>query len=650
MLCNIKERIINLLCKLINMIKAIISFSIDVVIHPIENISFIFVFILYFILCETSVYKLSGKQMFLFSAGMVTILTFIVTFLQSVTVEANNKAEFYFGYNLKRDLYDNFWIESLYNIHIKLFLWIMFIIPCLRIVTNYNYEYKIFNNLNEFLKKYENNLYYIWISIAALVCVYCAAILIESINFAKNRFLSSNNYDSLNFTAKNKIESKVKKEYIRYFKSILNDNTVPLFINFHKKIDEYELMDYLFNKAKEVTDTQDDIIKYLEIAFKGESYYIYRIYNKIDKLIKKISKTNNSNRKNSRILLLKKYLEKVKCYYVKKWNSILQSLYYEYSFTGVCRAIKIDLLKLNELEGKFINKGVAKEIYNEIFNNCGSLNKMSCVNSEEFSNRCISNIIDVLIEMCKNSAMYEELDFNNDIYIILKNLNKYTNLEKYISRVFDCIFDYSFNCENNSGNFIKNFRNKLKATYCEPFIIDEAEKCSYNKVISIYSISDFQLKWLLSLLNNKDVIVVLIFSLAIAERSDKSYMSNSVYRIWKDRTNKLIYQNTIYEFNNDGYIDELIDKIVKSNVSHFIYPSFVKWLWKSLFDNFDSSKYQQFKELRDKGIRNNFGLCTYMIFRSLLLDKTSAYNRFLFTENENNEIQKELLHFKGFLL
>ena len=643
MLCNIKE-------KLVNMLKEIISFTVDVVIHPIENISVFFTFASCIILSKTNIYKLSGKQMFLFSAGMVTILTFIVTFLQSVTVEANNKAEFYFGYNLKRDLYDNFWIESLYNIHIKLFLWIMFIIPCLRIVTNYNYEYKIFNNLNEFLKKYENNLYYIWISIAALVCVYCAAILIESINFAKNRFLSSNNYDSLNFTAKNKIESKVKKEYIRYFKSILNDNTVPLFSNFHKKIDEYELMEYLFNKAKEVTDTQADFIKYLDIAFKGESYYIYRIYNKIDKLIKKISKTNNSNRKNLRKLLLKKYLEKVKLYYVKKWSSILQSLYYEYSFTGVCGAINRDLLKLNELEDKFINKGDAKEIYNEIFNNCGSLNKMSCVNSEEFSNGCISNIIDVLMEMCKNSAMYEELDFNNDIYMILKNLNKYTNLEKYISRVFDCIFDYSFNCENNSGNFIKNFRNKLKATYCEPFIIDEAEKCSYNKVMSIYNISDFQLRWLLSLLNNNDVIAVLIFSLAIAERSDKGYMAVSTYRIWKDRTNKLIYQNSIYELNNDGYIDELIDKIEKSHVSHFIYPSFVKWLWESLFDNFDSSKYQQFKELRDKGIRNNFNLCSYMIFRSLLLDKTSAYNRFLFTENENNEIQKELLHFKGFLL
>ena len=33
------------------------------------------------------------------------------------------------------------------------------------------------------------------------------------------------------------------------------------------------------------------------------------------------------------------------------------------------------------------------------------------------------------------------------------------------------------------------------------------------------NISDFQLRWLLSLLNNNDVVVALIFGLAYAERS-----------------------------------------------------------------------------------------------------------------------------------
>lgn len=88
--------------------------------------------------------------MFLFSAGMVTILTFIVTYFQSVTVESSNKENFYWGYNLKRNLYDNFWIKRLYDMNIKLYLWLILIIPCLRIATNYNYVWNVLNNINHF--------------------------------------------------------------------------------------------------------------------------------------------------------------------------------------------------------------------------------------------------------------------------------------------------------------------------------------------------------------------------------------------------------------------------------------------------------------------------------------------------------------------
>lgn len=300
--------------------------------------------------------------MFLFSAGMVTILTFIVTFLQSVTVEYSNKGNFYFGYNLKTNLHDNFWIKKLYEMNIKLFLWIIFIIPGLRIATNYSYEFKILNDISDFLKKNENNLYCIWVCFIIVVCIYCAAVLIEAINFTENKF-------------------------------------------------------------------------------------------------------------------------------------------------------------------------------------------------------------------------------------------------------------------------IKN----------------EAEKCSYNKIMRGDNISDFQLRWLLSLLNDDDVIVAIIFCLAYAERSGKDYMSINTYRIWKDRTRELIYKNVLCKLNNDSYVDELIKKIQKSQVSHFIYPEFVKWLCKSFFVDFDSLMYQQFKDLGDKRIKNNFSLRSYMILRSLLLDEMEVYNSLSFTESENEEIQKELI-------
>lgn len=637
--------IFNIIQKFENLINNLI----DIVAHPIKNISYISVFVLYFILYPINIYKLSGKEMFLFSAGMVTILTFIVTYFQSVTVESSNKENFYWGYNLKRNLYDNFWIKRLYDMNIKLYLWLILIIPCLRIATNYNYVWNVLNNINHFLEKYENDLYCIWMSIVVVVCIYCAAILIESINLTRNKFKLSNYYDPKNERAKFKIRLEVKKEYKNYFKRILNTNIIDLFIKSHNEVNVDNLNEYLFNKSTEVTSTKDELDEYLILVFKTENDCIDGIYNMINNLINSISKNNKPNIKKIKLYLLGKYLEKIKDCYVRKWKRIKQSLYYEISFLAICKSINYDLNVINKLENTFSNQTEdIKKIYNDIFEEHTSLDEMSCSNNEKVRNVCTSRIIDVLIDMCNNSKMYEELDFDNDIGSIFNTLNGGYDLKNYISKVFEKVFKYAFGCENREGDFIKNFCKKINNN--NSFIRSEAEKCSYDKIMSGDSISDFQLKWLLSLINNNDVCVDLIFYIAYAERSGKGYMSVDTYRIWRDRISELVYKDTIYELNNDGYIDELIEKISKSYVSHFIYPQFIKWLWNSLFVNFDSIMYQQFKKLREKGIRKNFSLCSYMIFRSLLLDKARVYNSILFTESENKEIQKELLQIEGILL
>lgn len=637
--------IFNIIQKFENLINNLI----DIVAHPIKNISYISVFVLYFILYPINIYKLSGKEMFLFSAGMVTILTFIVTYFQSVTVESSNKENFYWGYNLKRNLYDNFWIKRLYDMNIKLYLWLILIIPCLRIATNYNYVWNVLNNINHFLEKYENDLYCIWMSIVVVVCIYCAAILIESINLTRNKFKLSNYYDPKNERAKFKIRLEVKKEYKNYFKRILNTNIIDLFIKSHNEVNVDNLNEYLFNKSTEVTSTKDELDEYLILVFKTENDCIDGIYNMINNLINSISKNNKPNIKKIKLYLLGKYLEKIKDCYVRKWKRIKQSLYYEISFLAICKSINYDLNVINKLENTFSNQTEdIKKIYNDIFEEHTSLDEMSCSNNEKVRNVCTSRIIDVLIDMCNNSKMYEELDFDNDIGSIFNTLNGGYDLKNYISKVFEKVFKYAFGCENREGDFIKNFCKKINNN--NSFIRSEAEKCSYDKIMSGDSISDFQLKWLLSLINNNDVCVALIFYIAYAERSGKGYMSVDTYIIWRDRISELVYKDTIYELNNDGYIDELIEKISKSYVSHFIYPQFIKWLWNSLFVNFDSIMYQQFKKLREKGIRKNFSLCSYMIFRSLLLDKARVYNSILFTESENKEIQKELLQIEGILL
>lgn len=244
--------------------------------------------------------------------------------------------------------------------------------------------------------------------------------------------------------------------------------------------------------------------------------------------------------------------------------------------------------------------------------------------------------------------MYEELDFDNDIGSIFNTLNGGYDLKNYISKVFEKVFKYAFGCENREGDFIKNFCKKINNN--NSFIRSEAEKCSYDKIMSGDSISDFQLKWLLSLINNNDVCVALIFYIAYAERSGKGYMSVDTYRIWRDRISELVYKDTIYELNNDGYIDDILKKY-QNHMFHILYTlNLLNGCGTLCLLILILLCIKQFKKLREKGIRKNFSLCSYMIFRSLLLDKARVYNSILFTESENKEIQKELLQIEGILL
>lgn len=647
MLSNIKKNVRIMIYHIISMLVQVISFFIDIVIHPVKNISCILAGILYVILYKINIYRLSGKEMFLFSAGMVTILTFIVTFLQSVTVEASKKENYYLGYNLKRNIYDNFWIKRLHEMHIKLFLWIIFIIPFLRIISNYNYSYKVLNDFNCVLKKNEKSIYCIWVSIIAVVCLYCAAILIESINLTKTKLISSNFYNPKYEWEKRKIGKAVEKEYISYFKTVLNYNIVGLINNSYNQVSASELIEYIFSRARTLTDTQDEFNEYIEHVINAENNCLDNIYLKIDYFINLFHKDKHKNMIEINIFLLKKYLEEIRIYYLQKWRCIKQYSYYKYSFSAICRIINNDLTKLNRLENKFNseNKDIRK-IYEDSFEGVFSSNKLFRKNDEKVKNVCISQIINVLTEMCKTPEMYEYLDFNNDIYVILSSLDRYYNLENYTSKVFDCIFEYSLKCENKDNNFINKFCNRLKSKHCDEFILTEAKKSSYNKIMSGDNISDSQLRWLLYLINDNDVIVALIFSMAYAKRSGKGYMSADTYRIWEERISELRYNNILSELNNDGYENELIKKIGESHVSHFIYPEFIKWLRKSLSVNFDSTMYQEFNKLRECGIRKDFDLCNYMILRSLLLNNKKIYYGLLFTKSDEEKIKKELQQIK----
>lgn len=66
MLRNIKEKIKNVLCDLIYRLGQLIMFFIDIVLHPIKNISCIFIVVLYVLLEKTNIHKLKERYVSFF--------------------------------------------------------------------------------------------------------------------------------------------------------------------------------------------------------------------------------------------------------------------------------------------------------------------------------------------------------------------------------------------------------------------------------------------------------------------------------------------------------------------------------------------------------------------------------------------------------
>ena len=120
------------------------------------------------------------------------------------------------------------------------------------------------------------------------------------------------------------------------------------------------------------------------------------------------------------------------------------------------------------------------------------------------------------------------------------------------------------------------------------FFKKEMSKSSYNKLLSGSEISNNELKFILEYLSFKDVIITLIFTLAYNERSYKGIISKNQFKVWKSRIRefKNDEKNNLEYLKKHNFDSELFDAIQQSNVQHFLYKSFLEWVWESLFTEF----------------------------------------------------------------
>src|SRR5699024_10982619 len=107
-------------------------------------------------------------------------------------------------------------------------------------------------------------------------------------------------------------------------------------------------------------------------------------------------------------------------------------------------------------------------------------------------------------------------------------------------------------------------------------------------------------------------------------------------------------KNNLEYLKKHNFDSELFDAIQQSNVRHFLYESFLEWVWESLFTEFNEEEYKEFHRLGVKGIRKNFSLSSYIVLRILVLqNEYSVYNMLGFCSAD--QIREELSQIQDIL-
>lgn len=309
-----------------------------------------------------------------------------------------------------------------------------------------------------------------------------------------------------------------------------------------------------------------------------------------------------------------------------------------------------DLSRLLEIETNLYQnedyKNIFWGIYTEYKYNLYSKEKVE-------SNLRISEICTILEEKFRDVNF---LNRTNDIDRIIKLFDVLNRIDNqitnhgYLSSIIKISFEHIIDNENKDNEFIKLFFDKMKKQGLPEYLICKRNAVSKNILLSGNLMSNNILEYLLGFMQLEDVIVILIFRLAYAERSGRAIMEIDEFKVWESAINKLIVRKDIDDLKESKFIDELCCEISKSHVSHFIFEQFIKWMWFSLFERFDENRYEEFIKLGEEGIRRNFSLDSYIIVRLLLCNY--SYRTlwvFEFKEENKKQIENELCSIKDIL-
>lgn len=633
-------------------ISKLFFFILGIVIHPIKNISIWMIVLLSGLIMGNISIQLTGKDMFLMSAGLVSIMIFISNFLEKQTVDIDNKDNFYLGYNIKKlKFYDNFWLKRFNELPVSLLFWLIAGFPIIVICSKLEFNIEIFNKVFKSMNENIEYIKVIWLSAFVVISTYCTALLIESVALSSKTFSQSYLYKTTNLYEKIKIGAEIEQSFKKLFNNIFSFKTiVGLEDDLQFKIERG--IDYIINRGTDVSSNEEELHKFYNLAFHCES-------EKIDVLIKRIKKycETEENKKIRYIIhaiLLKRNLDIIYWYYIHKW-SILNRL--KVMPTEIINLAIIDLGKLLDIEDDFYMSKDYQDIFWQICNR--DIKSVRLSRSYSKSNRdntkrnyCIYRIYLVMLEKVEDINFLNQLKNPKDIKDLLNVFNeidKEGENSKYFSDIFSILFSWTIDSKDN--NFIDLFSKMMSDEHMPVYLMNKRVNHSKNILLSGgYSqdlFDDNAIEYLLMFMKLEDIILVLIFCLAHSERSDKEVMKIEEFKIWKKSIHRRYMKEDIKDLRESEFLCELCEN---SMVSQFISEKFIKWMWESIFKPFDENLYEEFMKLGEDGTRSNFSLDRYFVVRLLLCSYDNRLaSLYDFKEDNKHKIEKELSSIKVIL-
>ena len=614
----------------------------------IKRFGYLIVIAILFILLKLSIDHnyLEKDIMLRYSVGLVTIIIFLTEYMSSNTMKVDDN-EYFAGYNLKNI---KFYGNKIFNIYSKIalkpILLSIFSIPLV-------FYFKDWINLNirelqpyKYLHMVGINLKILWLSTFVMCTLILFAVLIESVDFTKERFSYSYRYKSLYGDEKIEIERKVIDNFRKEFDDLLEIALLNVSLKDFKKLSD-NLISKILIQGKSYCKDAYDYQVFIENAFLCEKRIIKDLINKLE-FNRDMGKSNSikeiMDSETFRILV---YLD---AYFDTKWSIIDKN---NPNINILISFAEKDLDNIRLFSYYLSNKEIKDYDYNkEIAIIQNSDYRDNYIRLFGIGNFLIDKIINLLILKIEKLDYFKLIN-PHEIHDILTHLCKLSIDNKAIKNKTEQLFNTIFTTILHSGidDYWDNglIYNDLKAD--KYMIKDLRYKYVKEKLLEYDSIDTNKLILMLDSIDKITAIAILFTILTNYKTSKDLKYDLDNYKVWRDKITTFQRYEDKDELNNYKFVDKIWDEIIKIAKPYDIDKESFAKIWLSLFDDLDRDAIDKRHEfIINKNSVVMIGFSNYMVLKLML---SRMINELIdlreYEENEKSYLRNGLYRIKDVL-